>query len=197
MAQRSPPTIAGGSYRGTRLAVADGVTRPMRTRLREALFSAIHDRLAGATVLDLYAGAGSLGLEALSRGAASCLFVERDRRAQAAIRKNLAACGLDDENGPARLLPASVDHFEPTTADPFTLVFADPPFVRADALPESLERPGVVDPGALLVFQIPAERVGPERLAGWALVDRRLYGASTICLYERGSRTSKDHMQRV
>lgn len=123
--------IISGDWRGRKLVAPTGATtRPTADRARETLFSMLTSRLGGFTglaVADLFAGSGALGLEALSRGAASCLFVETDREAIAAIRANIAH--LNAANTDVRQSSA----LSPTTAaKPFDLIFLDPPYAQAD-----------------------------------------------------------------
>jgi 16S rRNA (guanine966-N2)-methyltransferase len=119
-----------GSAGGRRLAVPAKGTRPTSDRVREALFSAVQSAvdLAGARVLDLYAGSGALGLEALSRGAGQAVFVESAAGALAVLRKNVAAVGLPGVVRAGKV--ATVLATGP--AEPFDLVFADPPYAVAD-----------------------------------------------------------------
>lgn len=161
------------------------VTRPMRTRVREALFARLGDAVDGARVLDLYAGCGSLGLEALSRGAAHCTFVERDRRALSALRSNLGAVGLVRDVERVAVVPGSAADFDPGPTAEADLVFLDPPFAQTDVLPAALEQPGRVADGALLVYHAPEERVPPDPLGSWRVDDVRRYGASVIAIYSR------------
>ena len=123
--------IIAGRAGGRRIAVPARGTRPTPDRVREALFSALeHDPgLAGAAVLDLCAGSGALGLEALSRGAAHALFVESDRRAAAVLRRNLADLGL---GGQVRVAPAAVVLAAPAD-QAYDLLLADPPYDVPDA----------------------------------------------------------------
>lgn len=121
--------IVAGVARGRRLEVPPGsVTRPTSDRVREALFSSLASQLGsmrGLRVLDLYAGSGALGLEALSRGAAHALLVESDARAVSAIRANIVAVGLDG----AQVLRATAERALAVPPDhPYDLVFADPPY---------------------------------------------------------------------
>jgi 16S rRNA (guanine966-N2)-methyltransferase len=121
--------IVAGRARGRRLAVPAGDgTRPTADRVREALFSSVESSFgafAGLRVLDLYAGSGALGLEALSRGAGDVLLVESDRAAVAAIRANVDAVGLPG----VTLQPASVERVLSAPPDePYDLVLADPPY---------------------------------------------------------------------
>ena len=128
--------IIAGTAGGRRLAVPPGQgTRPTSDRAREGLFAtvtAIRGTLQGAAVLDLYAGSGAVGLEALSRGAADVLLVESDARAARVIRGNIAALGLAG----ARVLAGRVERVlarGPGTGPPRDVVFADPPYATADA----------------------------------------------------------------
>lgn len=126
--------IVGGGAGGRRLAVPPGRdTRPTSDRAREALFSALEAMtggLAGARVLDLYAGSGAVGLEALSRGATAAVLVESDPRAVRVLRQNVAALGLPGASVVARAVSAYLG--EPPS-EPFDVVFADPPYALPGA----------------------------------------------------------------
>jgi 16S rRNA (guanine966-N2)-methyltransferase len=126
--------VIAGSAKGTRLAPVPEGVRPVSDRVREGLFSSLADRLEGASVLDLYAGTGALGIEALSRGAADAVFVDRDRRAVAAIRQNLARTGFE---GRARVLHEDAVRSLEGSDGSFDLVFLDPPY---EADPAAVER---------------------------------------------------------
>jgi 16S rRNA (guanine966-N2)-methyltransferase len=152
--------IVAGAAGGRQLAVPKRGTRPTSDRVREALFSAVEAALdlEGARVLDLYAGTGALGLEALSRGAAVAVLVESDAGAVAVLRKNVAAVGMPG----ATVRPGRVSAVlaEPP-AEPFDLVFADPPYALdpgADLV--ALTANGWLAPGALVVVER-ARRSGP------------------------------------
>lgn len=129
--------ILGGEARGRMLKTREGNgTRPTDARSRETLFNIVGARTVGARVLDLYAGSGSLGLEALSRGASSCLFIEQNAQACRAIGDNIRALKWEDratiwQNSVKKALLRLVDKGER-----FDVVFADPPFDRAGELPE-------------------------------------------------------------
>jgi len=177
------PTICGGRLRGRRLEVPPGLTtRPTRSLVRQALFNMISAEVPGAIVLDLYSGSGALGLEALSRGAASVVFLESDRAALAALRRNIVACQLAP--GLATLLGQDVLRYQGSGREAFTLVLADPPFRLLDALPPGLGTPGVLDPAATLVWHAPSERPAP-RPVGWQLEKSRQHGRSGLHIYRR------------
>ncbi len=160
----------------------------MRAMVREAMFNAISDRVPGARVLDIFSGSGLLGLEALSRGALHCTFVERHRPALAALRANLAHCHVPPEA--FTLLPVPVDDLplEQLAPEPVDLVLADPPFPRIDSLPRSLtapHEPSPWTPGTVLVLHIPSERPPAPDLGEWRLERHKHYGRSTVAIYVR------------
>lgn len=153
--------IVAGTAGGRRLAVPTSGTRPTSDRVREALFSAVQARrdLEGARVLDLYAGSGALGLEALSRGAAHVRFVESDRRAAAVVRRNIEALGLGGPGGSAaQVSTADVPVVLRSGADQtYDVVLADPPYALGDdglsAVLSALVSGGWLAPEALIVVE--------------------------------------------
>ncbi|MDA8436729.1 MAG: 16S rRNA (guanine(966)-N(2))-methyltransferase RsmD [Actinomycetales bacterium] len=144
--------IVAGAARGRRLAPPAAGTRPTSDRVREALLSAIESRLGalgGLRVVDLYAGSGAVGLEALSRGASHVLLVERDRRALDVVRANVAAVGLPHAVVLAGDVGNVTSHPPPATAvPPYDVAFLDPPY---DVVDDVLERvlTGLADHGWL------------------------------------------------
>lgn len=174
--------IVAGAAGGRRLAVPPKA-RPTTDRVREALFNVLAARLDldGVSVLDLFAGSGALGLEALSRGAASVLLVDSDRRAAEVISANIAAVGL----------PGAVVRRGPVTAvlagaapGPMDVVFADPPYdLGTDEVRDvlvSLSRNGWVRPGGVVVVERPTS--APELCwpAGWRVWPARRYGDTRL-----------------
>jgi len=146
--------IAGVAGGRTLVAPKGAGTRPATDRIRETLFAILEPRLPGARVLDLFAGAGTLGIEALSRGAARATFVERSANALVALRKNLAATGFA---GRSNVVGASVLPFldaGAVPAGPYDLVFLDPPFADVAILDAALSHKslvGALAPEALVV----------------------------------------------
>lgn len=123
--------IIAGEFRGRRLAVPADTTRPTSDRVREAVFSMLSSRmdLSDLRVLDLYAGTGALGIEAVSRGAASAVLVESDRRAAGVLRDNIAVCGASSR---VRIVNRSVESFLAAPAGIYDLIFLDPPYGVSD-----------------------------------------------------------------
>ncbi len=180
--------IVGGEFRGRPLTTPRGrAIRPTSDRTREAVFNVIAhghgDRLAGARVLDLFAGTGALGLEAVSRGAASCVFVEEAAEGRALIRENVEALGLQ---GRTKIFRRDATRLGAAgTIAPFGLVFADPPYGKglADVALKAARAGGWLEPGALCVIE-EAVDAAFEPGEGFALVDRRLYGDTVIRFLE-------------
>jgi 16S rRNA (guanine966-N2)-methyltransferase len=173
--------IVAGVAGGRRLAVPPKGTRPTSDRVREALFSAVESAvdLDGARVLDLYAGSGALGLEALSRGAASALFVESAPGALAVLRKNVAALGLPGvvRGGKVAAVLAS------GSPSPYDLVLADPPYAVEDLSQELalLVSGGWVGPGSLVIVERSrraSSLTWPEPLVAMKV---RHYGETSVC----------------
>jgi 16S rRNA (guanine966-N2)-methyltransferase len=177
--------IVAGAFKGKALVSPDGATtRPTSDRARQALFNVLEhaswaDGLAGARVLDLFAGTGALGLEALSRGAAHATFVERDPAALAALRANVAGCRVEGR-AIIRKADASATSTLATLSGPFDLVFLDPPY-RKGLIEASLAAlpPAALSPAALVVAETARDEAfaAPER---FALLDRRVWGAAAV-----------------
>jgi len=181
--------IIGGSLRGRRLVDwEDGGIRPVRDMVRSALFSIVADFVADANCLDLFAGTGALGLEALSRGARSCLFVDRSPDACAIVRRNADALGLLDRaevyHGDAL---DALGHFA-RRGRRFDLVFVDPPYFEGHA---QRAVAALGDAGALaedpLVAVASHKAEDPIEVARpLVLVDSRRYGDNALHFYRRG-----------
>ena len=162
----------------------------MTDRAREGIFSAIAADLPGADVLDLYAGTGSLGLEALSRGSASAVFVERDRGALAVLRANVEAVGLG-----GRVVGADVDRFLAGRQGRFDLVFVDPPYRLPVASVEATLRSAtpLIRVGGMAVVHRPAGERRPE-VPGLEPGGRHSYGTARIWRFLRtGARDPVNH----
>lgn len=173
--------IIAGLAKGRRIAAPPSGTRPMTGRARESLFAILGERIEGADVLDLYAGSGSLGLEALSRGAASVVFVERSRKASRIIAENIEAVGL---GGTVVTAPAATVVERMDTR--FDVIFIDPPYRDADhevaALVGALERV-LAERGLVIVHRQSSSSIeAPEFLT---CTDERRYGDAVVTMMER------------
>lgn len=176
--------VIGGRYRGLRLSAPPGRgTRPPTGRVRESIFSTLGDRARGADVLDLYAGSGSFGIEALSRGGRSAVFVERWRPAVAALRANLDAVGAGDA---AEVFSSSVERYlaVPRKGRPFDIVFADPPWdISSEDVAGVLEKVSpLMSSGAVAVVTRRGKDDVPVA-TGLDIEDRRRHGDTEIIRY--------------
>lgn len=179
--------IIGGTAKGRRLALVPGEgTRPISDRAKESLFNLLAGDLEQATVLDLFAGTGSVGIEALSRGAQKAVFIESDREAVKTIEANLRHVGFERQ---AKVLRADV--FIYLRNDPkegFDYIHVAPPqykglWVQALAVLDA--RPAWVNPDGVVVAQIDPKEYTPQTLQNLTLVDERKYGTTLLLFYER------------
>lgn len=197
--------VVGGEWKGRPLVAPAGrATRPTSDKVREAVFgmlAALPAGLAaglpeappaGHAALDLFAGSGAMGIEALSRGARTCTFVDHDRAALDAVRRNLERVGAGAGETPrARLVGADVRRALQADArrgERYTLVFVDPPYARYDEVRPALLRllPPVLAVGAVLVVETAA---GTAAALPWALVRERRYGDTRVSVLVAGGET--------
>lgn len=177
--------ITGGSFGGRGLkAPSDMRVRPTADRTRQAIFNILHHHdfgefaLEGACVIDLFAGTGALGIEALSHGAAYCLFVDDDATSRALIRENVEALSL---TGVCKIWRRDATHLGQANSTPCTLAFLDPPYRKGLIAPAlaALHEGGWLAPGAVIVCEAGADEDIPVTDA-FALGDERVYGDSRI-----------------
>ena len=175
--------VISGIARGVKLTALPGeaVTRPTQDRVKEGMFSAVQFMLEGARVLDLFAGSGQLGIEALSRGAARCVFIDENREACAVVRQNLKAAGLFEKasvagQGAAQYLSACREQFD--------LILLDPPY-RRDAVAAVLPAVAAVTaPGGVVLAETEYGAPLPERCGCLVLKKQYKYGKSAFARYE-------------
>ena len=189
--------IIGGAHRSRRLAAPEGLaTRPMTDRVRENLFNLLGQDLTGAVVLDLFCGSGALGLEALSRGAAFCRFVDASPDAIQAVRTNCRELGLE---APSRISREDVLRPGPWIRPPagawYTHVFIDPPYrmtAEADGrsrlarMAEALGRMGCLAEGAMVMLRAKRGTAIALPWSGFRTADERSYGTTTLHLMTYG-----------
>ena len=193
--------ITGGEFGGRNLKVpkSDAI-RPTQDRVREALFNIIQFEVPGADFLDLFAGSGAVGIEALSRGAKSATFVEQDRRHMPVLLENLRLVSHSGSSQLANLSTFQPFNFSTVLADVyrwiasysgpgFSIAFADPPYALGEergyaSVLATLADRGVVRPGGLFVAEMTAVQKA-EETPGWELVRDRTYGKTRLCLWRR------------
>lgn len=180
--------VIAGTLGGRRLRAPTGRgTRPTSDRVREALFSSLAADVVGARVLDVYAGSGALGIEALSRGAAAAVFVERDGSAARVLRGNLLALDLDDGSRTATLVTDVARLRAQPPSGRFDMVLADPPYGEplADllALLAALRDGGGLVAGARVVVE--RDRRAVDEIPGWLDLERRRTYGDTVLLFLR------------
>ncbi|WP_310599368.1 16S rRNA (guanine(966)-N(2))-methyltransferase RsmD [Desulfobulbus sp.] len=183
--------ITGGSARGRKLASPrSGQIRPTCDRVREALFNIVGQRIAGSRVLDLFAGTGAIGIEALSRGAASVLFVDQSPEAGRLIETNLRACIARPRAAFAALNLATSPHLHPlqtaAAADGrFDLAIMDPPYQKnlAQRVLAMVEEADILAEDGLIVVEEHRSVALPESVASLALIDHRRYGETGLWFF--------------
>jgi 16S rRNA (guanine966-N2)-methyltransferase len=190
--------VIAGNAGGIRLAVPKRCVRPTMDRVRAAIFSSLGDAIIGAHVLDLFAGSGALGIEALSRGASSAIFVENGRQSAEVIEENLTRTKLK-----GRILSQDVFDFlrNPSNTEKFEIIFADPPYEKMqrgeskvekllnnERLPHLLELDGI-----FVLEERPNETVSGLKL--WRVIRQKQYGTTEVLFLRKsaiGNRQSHD-----
>ena len=182
--------IISGVAGGLKLEVPKAVTRPTTDKVRQAIFSMLGDAVPDAVVLDLFAGSGAMGLECLSRGAASATFVDESRASAVVIKTNLDKTRL--ANGTVRQGDALRFLAEAARAPSFDLVFADPPYVKergaknwCQALLDSPDLDAAVKPGGLLVLESAASTQLTWDDNRWTLLRERSYGDTRVWCWSK------------
>lgn len=175
--------VVGGKARGMRLLSVPGEgTRPITDRVKTALFGILGERVQGARVLDLFAGTGSVGIEALSRGAARVVFVDRSPKALRVLRENLRRTGLEEG---AEVVLGDAFRYLARTEEAFDLVYVAPPQYRGlwkQALLR-IEEGHALAPGGEVIVQIHPKEFEELALSRLRLVDQRKYGSTLLCFY--------------
>lgn len=182
--------VITGSARGISLQAPPGLTRPTMDRVRAAIFSSLGDAVPGARVLDLFAGSGGLGIEALSRGAESAVFVDTDRASALCIRRNLSKARLE---GIVQTMDALrfVELYAEEHA--FDLIFADPPYAKVDGdrdwaaeLVAGGHIASALAPAGTFILEC-ARTAPPPEGGGLSLLHSKSYGETSVLYFVRGS----------
>ncbi len=175
--------IIGGDLRGKRLATFQGKsTRPTADRVRESIFNICASKISNADVLDLFAGTGALGIEALSRGAASAVFIDSAANAVKMIAKNIESCKMTDR---ARVIKWDILKNLNCLCGKhsfYDLIFMDPPYNEnaIGTVLKNLMNPDVVKNGATIIIEHSVSKSIPENIDGYDLTDQRKYGKTLV-----------------
>lgn len=176
--------VITGSARGRRLKEPKNYDiRPTTDMVKEAVFNIIQCDVEGRRVLDLFAGTGQMGIEALSRGAAEVVFTDENREAVALVRENLKTCGFT----------ARVEQTESVTylgrGEPFDLIFVDPPYDTGliDSALQKIQNVDILSDGGIIICESRREKTMPEMSAPFAKTLERCYGKVKITVYQKGA----------
>jgi len=179
--------IIAGTLKGRKVLVPTGKrVRPTGAKVKEALFSIIADEVHDAVVLDVFSGSGSVGIEALSRGADSCTFVERDKSVIDVLARNLSQFGLEDRG---KILPLEAKRAMKLLEkqnERFDIIFLDPPysyFVKTKRIVESLSLGGILAPDGLLVWEHAVETTPRETIGSFTREREKKYGDTALSFY--------------
>ena len=190
--------VIGGEARGKKLYSAPGkITRSITARVKKSLFDILADEIPGCHFLDLFAGAGGVGIEALSRGADACVFVERNSRAIATIRRNLQTTGLEAR---ASVVRGDVFHYiSQQLATAFDIIYVAPPQYSglwAETL-LALDRSSLLRDNGIAIAQIFPKEYQPLELCSLEMYDQRRYGSTLLCFYTSAApqHATSDHLK--
>jgi 16S rRNA (guanine966-N2)-methyltransferase len=181
--------VITGTARGRRLITREGeAVRPTPERVKEALFSIIQFEIEGRRVLDLFAGSGQLGIEALSRGAREAVFVDSSRESLDVVRKNVESCGFADCT---KIVNMDFAAYLMRSEKPFDIVFLDPPY-RTGLLQRALPLVAAkMNAGGTIICENPEEEELPEQCEGFSRIKRYRYGKICLTVYRRKDATNE------
>jgi 16S rRNA (guanine966-N2)-methyltransferase len=178
--------ITSGVAKGYKLKVPTGDrVKPAQSIVRQAIFNMLGESIVGARVLDLFAGSGSLGIEALSRGAAWVDFVDRDKKVTPVIKHNLLHTNFEEK---AKVYTTKAERFLDETIDTYDFIFLSPPYAQGIDRELLQKLPKVLRNGGLVVFEHAKETTLPENLADLTLLDQRTYGAATVSFLQKSEK---------
>jgi 16S rRNA (guanine966-N2)-methyltransferase len=175
--------IISGEFKGRKLVSLRGIaTRPTSDRVRESIFNILAHHIFNASVLDLFAGTGALGLEALSRGAANAVFIDSSASAVKTIQKNITACRATNRSREIQWDIAKNLNCLQSKAPAYDLVFMDPPYNKNYIAPtlKNLMGKNILKDGAKIIIEHSAAETVPEDIMGLNLTDQRIYGKTLV-----------------
>ena len=178
--------VITGSCRGKFLKTLDGNdVRPTSQKVKEAVFSAIQFDIEGRRVLDLFAGSGQLGIEALSRGAKNAVFVDNSAASIKIIKQNIESTGFEDRS---RVYSTDYSSFAAMSRDVFDIVFLDPPYKKGLLLPAlKAVLPLMIDYG-IIICEYPPEIEIPKEIGGFVITKTYRYGKINVSVYRKGAK---------
>jgi len=182
--------ITGGTGRGRTLRVPAGEkVRPTSDKVKQALFNILGDRVPGAVFLDLFAGAGGIGIEALSRGAERVVFVDGSRESLDAVRHNIEQAGFGER---AEAMLSKVEPFLMKRSGPYDIVFLDPPYTL-EMLPllQLVDRSGLLKPDAIVIAEHFKKQASPAAAGVLALYREAKYGDTVLAFYKTKDRSQE------
>lgn len=176
--------IISGEFKGRKLKTLDGMnTRPTADRVKESLFNILGNRIYDAKVLDLFAGSGSLGLEALSRGAISCVFVDSFKDAINIVKENVKLCKKDNCS---KFINKDYMEVLKLIDDKFDIIFVDPPYSKGIEILVLANIKEVLAENGIVIIETDQQDVPPDEINGLIKYDSRKYGRTIISFYEHG-----------
>jgi 16S rRNA (guanine966-N2)-methyltransferase len=182
--------VTGGTGRGRRLQMPRGEgVRPTSDKVKQALFNILQDRIEGASLLDLFAGTGGIGIEALSRGARRVVFVDSSRQSLEAIKKNVEQSGFSSQ---AQVIAAEAASFLKKTIESFDIVFLDPPYAEEQQpLLERIAGSKAVNSSSIVIAEHFKKQPSPEQAGGLVLQREARYGDTVLAFYKTEVRSKK------
>jgi len=175
--------VTGGIGRGQRLKVPAGDrVRPTSDKVKQALFNILGDRVVGAVFLDLFAGAGGIGIEALSRGAARVVFVDGSRDSLTVVKHNIERTGFEERS---QAVLSKAESFCKKPSGPYDIVFLDPPYSNEiQPLLEQIAGADILKPDAIVIAEHFKKQTSPERAGGLTLYREAQYGDTMLAFYQ-------------
>ena len=178
--------VITGSCRGKILKTLDGNdVRPTSQKVKEAVFSAIQFDIEGRRVLDLFAGSGQLGIEALSRGAKNAVFVDNSAASIKIIKQNIESTGFEDRS---RVYSTDYSSFAAMSRDVFDIVFLDPPYKKGLLLPALKAVLPLMSDYGIIICEYPPEIEIPEEIGGFVITKTYRYGKINVSVYRKGAK---------
>ncbi len=174
-------------------APAGSSVRPTSDKVKQALFNILGERMAGSSFLDLFAGAGGIGIEALSRGAGRVVFVDASRASLNVVRQNIEQTGFEERS---QAVLAKVESFLKKPSGPYDIVFLDPPYAdEMQPLLELIAEAGILRPDSIVIAEHFKKQLSPESAGGLALYREAKYGDTVLAFYRFRSQKPVDSSQ--